>query len=703
MEAIRIFGPKLGSKLSVRSQTNLLPSCNLSRLPLTSFPGKYAHRVPLKATTNTLACEDEENNRKFKKLEPSEWRHQFLSVHVDFSEMDALGREIEALKPKVREMFMSSIGSKSSKKNILFIYLLVSLGLAYHFEDEIEQRLKDSFQKIEEMMEGEDDLYTVSVIFFVFRRYGHNISSDVFTRFKEDHGKFKECLAGDAKGILSLYEAAHMGTTTDHILDEALSFTLCYLESIAASESCKLNLSRRIRLSLDQPQHKNMDILVAKEYIWFYEQEEDCDKTLLKFSKLNFKFLQLHYLQELQILSKWYKENNFESKLPPYYRDILVEMSFATLAYMEPKYSRVRIMLTKLYATQVMIDDTCDIYASLSEVEILASTIERWDLDDHAMDGLPNYMKYVVKFVFDTFQEFERELGSELGGSYGVKATIEEFKIFVRANLLLAKWAAVGHLPSFDEYLDATGDEFAIYLTLTGILMAMDHNICKKEAYEWLKSRDKLVRAITIKSRVEDDMFGYEDDMSRGYVTGSINCYKKQYGVTEEEAFRKLREMIVDGDKMMNGEFLKPINVPKQSLKLVPLKATTHDLASEDEANNRKFKKVEPSVWSHQFLSAHVDFSEIDVLGREIEALKPKVREMFMSLIGSKKKILFIFLLVSLGLAYHFEDEIEECLRDGSEKIEEMMEGEDDLYTVSVIFWVLRRYGHNISSGKGSV
>ena len=41
------------------------------------------------------------------------------------------------------------------------------------------------------------------------------------------------------------------------------------------------------------------------------------------------------------------------------------------------------------------------------------------------MDGLPDYLKSVVKFVIGTFQEFERELGSELGGLYSVKATIE--------------------------------------------------------------------------------------------------------------------------------------------------------------------------------------------------------------------------------------------------------------------------------------
>ncbi|CAH8341989.1 unnamed protein product [Eruca vesicaria subsp. sativa] len=451
--------------------------------------------------------------------------------------MDALGREIEALKPQVRNMFMSS---KGIKKKILFTYLLLTLGLAYHFEDEIVKTLKDGFQKIEEMMAGEEDLYTVSVIFYVFRTYGHNISSDVFGRFKGDNGEFKECLTRDAKGILSLYEASHMGTTTDYILDEALTFTISNLESLSCT--CKPNLSMLIRNSLDLPQHKNMEILVAKEYIRFYEKEEDCDRTLLKFSKLNFKYLQFLYLQELKMLSKWYKEQDFESKFPPYYRDLLVETNFHTLTHMEPKHSRLRIFVTKLYIMEVILDDTCDRYASL------------------------NYLKSLVKFIFGTFEEFERELESESGGLYGLEATIEKFKRLMRSNLQLAKWASADHLPSFEEYLDVAGVETAIEFTVAGILMAME-NICKAEAYEWLKTRDKLVRALATKTRLPNDMFGYKDDMSRGYLTGSVNCYKKQYGVTEEEAYRKLRQLIAEGDKMMNEEILKPINVPRQVLK----------------------------------------------------------------------------------------------------------------------------------------
>jgi len=76
--------------------------------------------------------------------------------------------------------------------------------------------------------------------------------------------------------------------------------------------------------------------------------------------------------------ARWYKEQDFESKLPPYYRDRIVELHLATLAYINPRYSRVRIILTKIYTIQIILDDTCDRYASLREVESLAATIERY-------------------------------------------------------------------------------------------------------------------------------------------------------------------------------------------------------------------------------------------------------------------------------------------------------------------------------------
>lgn len=102
----------------------------------------------------------------------------------------------------------------------------------------------------------------------------------------------------------SFYEAVHFGTTTDHILDEASSFTLDHLKPLATGHrAIPPNVLELIQKALHIPQHRNSQALVARDYISFYEQEEDRDETLLKLAKLNFKFLQFHYFQELKTIT----------------------------------------------------------------------------------------------------------------------------------------------------------------------------------------------------------------------------------------------------------------------------------------------------------------------------------------------------------------------------------------------------------------
>ena len=59
-----------------------------------------------------------------------------------------------------------------------------------------------------------------------------------------------------------------------------------------------------------------------------------------------------------------------------------MEMHFLTLTYFEPNYSRMRFILTKLFTVEIILDDTCDRYASLREVESLANTLERYTMFD---------------------------------------------------------------------------------------------------------------------------------------------------------------------------------------------------------------------------------------------------------------------------------------------------------------------------------
>ncbi|XP_010552110.1 PREDICTED: alpha-barbatene synthase-like isoform X2 [Tarenaya hassleriana] len=493
--------------------------------------------------------------RPFVTLPPSEWDEHFLAVSLDASEMGVLEKEMEALKPKVRDMLMSSPSDTKSK--LCFIHLLVSLGISFHFENEIEETLKHAFDTIEDKITDKDDLYTVSAMFLVFRSYRYKMSPGVFETFKGEDGRFKTSLVRDVKGMLSLYEAANWGTVTEDIMDEALSFTSTHLESLP--EETSPHMSKHIKTVLDLPQRQNMEILAVREYISFYEHEDDHDETLLKFSKLCFRFLQMHCVQELKALSKWWKDLGLESKLPPYFRNNMVQCYFnAVPLLMEPHFSRARIALAKLYRCFTIMDDTCDRYASLHEVTTLVDCVQRWDLDGIAK--LPDYMKIVFKLFWDVYHEIEREVRLD-GRSYSAQAMLDECKRMARANLACTKWV----VPTFEEYMKVGKVEFGTEAALACGFVCMGQ-IAGKEAYDWLNSRPNIIQSVTSKARLLNDITGFQDDMSRGYAATGINVYMKQYGVTEEEAFREFRKMVRATEKITTEEFLNATVVPRKIL-----------------------------------------------------------------------------------------------------------------------------------------
>ncbi|CAA7024472.1 unnamed protein product [Microthlaspi erraticum] len=471
--------------------------------------------------------------------------------------MNGLGRDIEELKPRVSDKLVCS----DTKERIILIQTLVNLGVAYHFEKEIEEFLKDAFEKVEEMTVGEEDMYTVSTIFRVFRRYGHNVSSDMFNKYKTEDGYFEKSLTDDTRGMLSLYEASHLGTNTEVILEEALLFTQNHLELYVGGTN-EPHLSELIKNVLYLSQQENIEVLVAREYIRFYEQETDVDEMLLKLAKLNFKFMQLHYIQELQTLVKWWEELDLESKLPNYFRERVVESLFWTTGvYMEPQFSTGRIILSKCLVLFAVLDDTADAYCTLTEVIDFFQCLERWEVD--AVDTVPDHLKVVLRSLIDLFEELTGEVKSE-GRLYSVQYAIDELKRLCRANLSIAKWARTGCVPNFHEYMEVGLVTGGVECCLAAAFIGVGE-VAGKEAYEWVISRPKLIQALDLKSRLRDDVATFKDEMARGEIATGINCYMKQYGVTEEEACLEFDKRIKHASKVVNEEFLKTTGV-------VPLK-----------------------------------------------------------------------------------------------------------------------------------
>ncbi|CAH8391861.1 unnamed protein product [Eruca vesicaria subsp. sativa] len=503
---------------------------------------------------------DLESTRPLTYFSPSTWGDYFLSVNVDDSEFEALEQEIESvMKPRVRDILMCP--HSSDKEQIRIVHLLISLGIAHYFESDIEEILHQAFLKLDDLISEEDDLETIAIMFEVFRLYGHKMSCDVFDRFKGEDGKFNESLAHDVRGMLQLYEAAHLGLPSEDTLDEALTFTQHHLGSLTGQETNQ-NLFKQIQRALYRARYHSIEIVVARQYISFYEHEEGHDKTLLKFAKLNFNFCQMHYIKELKIITKWWKELGMAPKLS-YIRDRNVEFFFAILGmFFEPRYSLGRIHATKLSMVVTVVDDTCDAYATLPEVISLHDAFHRWDL--RAMEEIPIYMRIIYQSVLETVEDIDQEMKAR--GKFGsLQPTIDETKSLMIWYLAIAKWARTGHVPSFEDYMKIGSsspglDDLAAY----GYISMEDCD--QKQLYDWFNSKPKIFEALNTVFRLKNDIVTFEQEVSRGEVANGVNCYMKQHGVTKEEAVEVLKKMERENYKIMLEEFVSSKAVPRQIL-----------------------------------------------------------------------------------------------------------------------------------------
>ncbi|KAL7216523.1 hypothetical protein ACSBR1_028465 [Camellia fascicularis] len=125
---------------------------------------------------------------------------------------------------RVRKMLGATNNQPSQKLN--FIDAIQRLGVSHHFESEIEIALRHIYKTYYDHHDDKanDDLYTIALLFRLLRQQGYPIlvvslifhafdvlvSDDVFNKFKDDTSKIRESLIRDVRGMLGLYEAAHL-------------------------------------------------------------------------------------------------------------------------------------------------------------------------------------------------------------------------------------------------------------------------------------------------------------------------------------------------------------------------------------------------------------------------------------------------------------------------------------------------------------
>ncbi|CAN0896599.1 Probable terpene synthase 3 [Linum grandiflorum] len=509
---------------------------------------KQKQNINMNAEAAAATVKSAPERRKGQYYHPSVWGDFFLT-HVFESDQMVSGwnEEIQVLKSEVKMMLVEE--TKSAKRLDL-VDTIQRLGISYHFEPEIEQLVQQEIDEINPSA-NDDGLHKVALRFRILRQHGHNARPGEFEKFKDEAGEtFRKELIDDIEGMLSLYEAAHMRTHGETILDEAMDFTKTHLMAARIDDDSS-PLAERVARALERPLRKDMDRIQHLFFIPNYEKTEGHNRSILKLAKLSYNLLQHMYQQELKVLTKWWTELEFASKVR-YARDKLVETYYWALGmFWEPKFALARYLVTKGTTLGTVLDDTYDIYGRFEELELLTSKFARWD---SVSDDLDISLKYVYEAVMDFNHEI-RTITSEEGRPYCFEYAKRALNIDMKAYLEEQRWYEEGVVPSLEEYRKLSAVS-TYYLTIMTSALSGMGDLASEEVFDWVMSEPDILFASGDQCRLMDDIVTHQVEQERGHFDSAVQIYMKQYGATKEEAISVLNSMIDDDWRVMNREML---------------------------------------------------------------------------------------------------------------------------------------------------
>ncbi|CAL5009974.1 unnamed protein product [Urochloa decumbens] len=383
---------------------------------------------------------------------------------------------------------------------------------------------------------GSDDLYATSLRFYLLRKHGYSVSSGVFLKFGDDQGNIT---SNDVDTLLMLYDAAHLRTHGEEILDRIITFNKSRLQSLMKTD-LEPDLKEEVRFTLETIRFRRVERVEARRYISVYEKKATRSEAILEFAKLDYNILQVLYCEELKELSIWWKDFKSRTDLR-FARDRLVEMYFWMMGVVyEPYYSYSRIMLTKLILFVSLFDDLYDNYSTTEESQIFTTAMERWD--EKAVEKFPAYLRALYKNILDTTEEIVKELKLQNNKHAElVKKMVIDMAKCYHAEV---KWRDENYVPTnVDEHLQISVRSSAC-MHITSLAFISLGDVTTKEELEWAFTYPKIIRGVCIVGRIGNDIMSHEREQASEHVASTVQTCMKKYGITVEEANRKLRVII---------------------------------------------------------------------------------------------------------------------------------------------------------------
>ncbi|XP_038902678.1 terpene synthase 10-like [Benincasa hispida] len=485
------------------------------------------------------------------------WKHEFIqSLRSEFTEEIYVGR-FNQLKGEVKIILNKIIDDPL--KQLELIDTLQRLGISYHFQNEIKDVLKITYEKSYKSDDWKNNnLYATSLEFRLLRQHGFNLSQDVFNNFFSDETKsFNSHLSEDLSGILGLYEASFLCIEGENILEKAKHFTIKYLEKYMRSSKDE-NEAAIIRHALELPLHWRMPRLETRWFIDIYERKVDMNPILLEFAKLDFNRVQSIHQQDLKYASSWWKGSGLGEKLK-FARDRIMENFFWTVGFgFEPEFSYYRRMATKINVFITTIDDVYDVYGTLDELQLFTDAVERWDVA--ALDQLPDYMKICFLGLHNSINEMAFDILRDKGINviqYLKKAWVDLCKTY----MLEATWYHTGYKPTLKEYLDNGWISISGPVILVHAYVFVTSPTIKD--MESFKQYVDMIRCSSTILRLADDLGTSSDELERGDVPKSIQCYMNDTEASESNARKHITHLIDETWKKLNKIELENSIIPR--------------------------------------------------------------------------------------------------------------------------------------------
>ncbi|GFQ04035.1 gamma-cadinene synthase [Phtheirospermum japonicum] len=170
------------------------------------------------------------------------------------------------------------------------------------------------------------------------------------------------------------------------------------------------------------------------------------------------------------------------------------------------------------------------------------------------IDRLPDYMKTVYQYIMSIYEDYERD-ATKLNKSFAAPYYRETVKQLSRAYNQEQIWIMERQMPPFEEYMKNSVVTSCVYVMFMALLPGIDS--ATKQTADWLMSEHKILISTAKLGRHLGDLGSQERENREGKLPTVVDCYMKEHtGVSKQEALAKFRELVENGWKDLNKEWV---------------------------------------------------------------------------------------------------------------------------------------------------